>query len=492
MPSVGIRATLQAEVAKARASFRRRFRGRPPPAHLQHERPEDGQGLGFATLGLTGIRRYGRRIDEEYDPRLRGEKAVRVYREMGDTSAVGGALLLIRSMLSQVELRWEPPEDAPPEAEPIVEFFEGAWNDLDTPATDVLEEWFSVVQYGFSLAETTYKLRLGPDQDEPIFRSDHRDGLVGWLDFEPRSADSVEEWVWEDNRVVGFWQRVDGEPGTYFVPLAKCLHFTLFGGKRSPEGRSLLRSAVRPNWMRGLIEDIEAIGAERNLDGLPIARVPAQMMSPGAVPAEKANLAKIVELVRKVRMDRMEGVVFPASEDPSGKKTGYDFGVLSTGVDPSKADPIIRRYRADELMALLCEFLALGTEPQGSRALASSQTSTMALAMSSVLKRVFGAFNGQEVRRLGRLNDIPVELLPKLVPGVLEHQDLEVVGSFVNQLISVGAIQPDAALEEHLRTVGALPAPDLDGPRIAAAGGADPRAVSARAAALAETGQESL
>lgn len=444
-------------VSKSFSSLRDR-RGTPPPKDMP-TRPEQRRGLGLRRLGRSGVRRFGQRTDEEFDPRLRGRKAAFKFDEMSRNShGIGGATLLIESLLSQVSLKFVVPDDCidPSAAEPICDFYNSCLEDMKTPVPQVLAEWFSLIVHGFSLSETVYKIRFG-DHEYPSFRSKHADGRVGWMDFLPLSQDSIDEWVWgETGDLIGLWQRVEGEHGRNYVPLAKCVHFVRPTAKRDPEGRSLLRNAFRPYFFRTAIEEYEAIGAERNLSGLPYMTVPPGLLTEGGDPDE---LREWEEMVRRVRRDEQEGLILPA-EEIDGGKTGYKFGVIATGVNPSEADPIIQRHERGELLAVLCEFLALGASSTGSFALASSQTSTLSHALGALLRFVLGAFNAQEVPRLGRMNNFPTALLPTLQAGDIEDVDLGVIGAFLTASIGSGALTPDDNLEEHLRRVAHFPPRD--------------------------------
>ncbi len=65
-------------------------------------------GPGFTEIGITGLKRYGNYIDEEFLPALRGTRAIKVYKEMSSNDATVGAMLfaaeqLIRSAVWTVE-----------------------------------------------------------------------------------------------------------------------------------------------------------------------------------------------------------------------------------------------------------------------------------------------------------------------------------------------------------------------------------------------------
>ena len=64
------------------------------------------------------------------------------------------------------------------------------------------------------------------------------------------------------------------------LPIEKCLLFRTTTVKGNPEGRSMLRNAYRPWYMKKRIEEFEAIGVERDLAGLPVGKVPASTSTP--------------------------------------------------------------------------------------------------------------------------------------------------------------------------------------------------------------------
>ena len=64
---------------------------------------------GLRELGVTGLKRTGGYLDEEFLPQLRGRKAVQVYKEMSENEPLVGALLFaIDRLLRNLEWRVEP------------------------------------------------------------------------------------------------------------------------------------------------------------------------------------------------------------------------------------------------------------------------------------------------------------------------------------------------------------------------------------------------
>ena len=72
--------------------------------------------------------------------------------------------------------------------------------------------------------------------------------------------------------------------------MEKCLLFRTQTHKNNPEGRSILRNAYRSWYFKKRIEEIEGVGIERDLAGIPIAYVDPAIMSAGATADQQAML----------------------------------------------------------------------------------------------------------------------------------------------------------------------------------------------------------
>ena len=438
--------------------------GREVPAEGRDD-PERRDGSAFRVYGYTGLRRTGKTINEEYDPRLKGKKAVRVYTEMGDNSyGIGAALLLIESLISQVNFRFQPKEGAPAEAAELAEWFEGCRLDMESTWAEFLYEAVTLVQFGWSSFEVLFKVRRGSNAS-PLLDSRFDDGLIGWRDFAPRSQDSIDEWAIDDEgSLLGFWQDVESMPGNPFVPRSKLLHFAIRARKRNPQGRSPLRAAYRPYFFRVMEEEYEAIGIERNLDGLPVAYVPPEYLVDTATAAQKELVSEIFKMVRRIRRDEIEGIVYPAKTDAQGNPTGFELTSFISGNDVSKADPVIKRHASHELTALLSSFLELGSTEVGGWALHDSATNLLAHALGAVLRVLCDEINARAVPQLGRLNGFDAELLPELVHDDIEKMDLARASQFFSTMVQSGGIVPGPKDEDWIRQLGHLPPREEDAP----------------------------
>ena len=428
-------------------------------------KPLDTKPQPLAELGDTGLRIQNGTIWEEYLPQLKGRKAVEAYQEMADSPLCAAFLLLLDLIASRVEWKVKPAKEGDPRSQMEAEWLDGALQDLRVPFTQVVVELLTCVPYGWARSEILYKIRRGPQQDDERLRSDFNDGRFGWLDFEPRSQDSLDwmngwEWDYETGQLIGMRQWVQMRPNgrdRFFVPESKMIAAVPRPWKRSPEGRSMFRPGYRPWFYGRKLEDIEALGIERDLTGLLCLSLPPDLMDANA-PAHKQAVRRDYERkVSKIRRGQMEGLVMVA-EEYGAQKTGFGAKLLNSGgqgrINP---DTAIRRHEQRLLMSLLFELQEMGMSKVGTQALGATKWNQMQLAMAGLLDAaIVGPFNAKAIPDLYRLNGVPDEFWPSIEYSSINAPSLEEVGDFLSKLAPTGLFVPRAEVEEWLlRKLGA-------------------------------------
>jgi hypothetical protein len=212
--------------------------------------------------------------------------------------------------------------------------------------------------------------------------------------------------------------------------------------------------------MKKNIENIEAIGIERDLAGLPIAWVPTEFLSVNATPEQKRIVAQIREATTNVRRNQAEGMVLPLDYDQAGKPR-FDFKLLSTGgTRQFNTNDVITRYDNRIAMTLLADFMMLGQQKVGSFSLVDSRTNLFSSAIGAVLDIACDVVNNFAIPRLIRLNDFNVTEFPKWKRGAIGNVDLDVLSKFILTLAQSGYPMfpsPDGKLEEYLQKVAHIP-----------------------------------
>ena len=414
----------------------------------------------FMEIGSTGLQVYDGQVREEFLNALRGRTAYRTYREMRDNDPVVGAVIQAISMLMRsVEWQVEPSDPDNEQASDVATFVGQCMTDMTTTWEDMLAQIMSYLTYGWSFFEIVYKYRKGwTDGGE---RSRYSDGMIGWRKLAPRSQDTLERWNLDDNGgVKGMFQmNPTSGKGLIEIPIEKALLFRTSSVLNNPEGRSVLRNAYTSYYFKKRIQEIEAIGIERDLAGLPIAYVPPQLLSNNASAEETAALNEIKQIIRNIRRDEQEGVVFPLAYDPETGNLAYDIRLLSTGGDRQfDTDAIITRYDQRIAMTMLADFILLGHEKVGTQALSVSKVALFSQSLNAYLDGISSVFQNHAFPRLLKVNNIDPNLTPQLTHAPVRNVDLKELGEYVTKLTGAGAeLFPDDNLEAYLREVGGLP-----------------------------------
>ena len=413
-------------------------------------------------LGSSGLNAQAGIVDEEWLNQLRNEKGRKIYTEMRDNDPVVGAILYaIKTLVRQTETQIKPLDDNP-KSKMYAEFVEQCIEDMDITFTDFLAEALSFLPFGWSYFETLYKMRRGYNEDSKI-SSGYNDGLVGWRKFAVRSQDTLFKWEFdEEGGLMGLWQMAPPEYQQVYIPVEKALHFRTETHKNNPEGRSILRNAYRSWYFLKRIQQIELVGIERDLAGLPIMQIPAELLSTNATSAQKSVVADFRDMIQKIRRDEYEGVVIPSETDIDGNPTGFKLSLLSSGGRrPMDVDQIVRRYESRIALSVLSEFLLVGMDAHGSFSLSSNKTALFAQSLGTYLQSIATVFNEQAIARLMRLNGwTDSENYPSLVFSDIETPDVQEIAGALTGLVTAGIITPDDELEKWVRDFSGLPASD--------------------------------
>jgi hypothetical protein len=279
-----------------------------------------------------------------------------------------------------------------------------------------------------------------------------------------RAQETLFRWMMDDDGGIQGMVQVDpSSGGIHHIPIEKSLLFRTSSQKNNPEGRSILRNAYRSWYFKRRIEEIEAIGIERDLAGLPVAYVPPEFLSSTATAEQASVLATIQNIVTSIKRNEQEGIVMPSMYDDQGHKV-FDLVLLSSGGSRQfDTDKIIQRYDQRIAMSILSDFILLGSDRVGSYALGTSKMDLWSMSVDSIAKNIAEVINQHAIPRLLKLNGMDVSRAPYLTYGEVSHVDLNEIAGFVGNLVASGAIVPDPKLEEYLRDLAGLPPAEHDG-----------------------------
>ena len=404
-------------------------------------------------IGRIGQRRYGGTLYEEFLPQLRGRRGIAVYDEMSENDDIVGAILFAIEMLVR-QCDWNVgPGGSTAKDKEAAEFVKSCMDDMQDTWIDTISEILSFLTFGWSFHEIVYKRRMGNTKD-PRMKSKYNDGLIGWKKLPIRAQDTLYQWEYDtEDNLLGMTQMPPPDFGTFTIPMEKALLFRTKSRKNNPEGRSILRTAYRPWYFKRRIQEIEGIGIERDLAGLPVLYGPEGLDLWDENMPDNIRIRKGLEdIVRNIRRDEMEGVVLPY---------GYKLELLSSGGNRQfDTNAVINRYDTRIAMTVLADFIFLGHEQTGSFALSSDKTELFAVAIGAFLDIICETFNRQGIPSLIDINGkhfAGITDYPKMTHGDIEDVDITKMSQFIRDMTGIGVLVPDDGLEDYIRQVGHLP-----------------------------------
>lgn len=394
--------------------------------------------INYNEIGYSGLKSNWGQVQEEFITDLRYPAAYKKYDEMRLNSPVVGSLLLaIEHSVRSVKFQFQSDLG---EEDQRLPFLNAALNSMSHSVNDLITEALTMLPFGFSLFEICYR-RAEPG-DPPDLQN-----RITWRKFAPRSQDTVYQWQRDDtgglSGIIQWgapkYQRVE-------IPIEKLILFRTRVEKNNPEGRSILRTAWIPYYYQKNIAQVEAIGIERDLAGLPVIKLP---QGADTSETESSDGGKAAQLVRRIRQDEEAGVVLPY---------GWELTLLSTGGSRQfDTDKVINRYESRILMASLAQFLMLGQEGVGSLALSSDQTDLFVMSVNTVADTIAETFSKYAVPRLLALNGMETGGV-KLTHSPAGDVNLQALSDFLQKIGSLLTWTP--ADEVWLRQTAKLPEVD--------------------------------
>ncbi len=407
----------------------------------------------YNETGRIGQKRTGGIFYEEFLKELRGKRGIETYREMAENDDIIGSILFAIEMLIR-GCSWDVQAGGNNSIDEEASVF--VWqcmNDMTDTWIDTISEILSMLTYGWSAHEIVYKRRMGRKKDIRL-SSKYNDGLIGWQKLPIRAQETLYEWQYDDeDNLTGMTQMPPPKYNIITIPIEKLLLFRTKSRKGSPEGRSILRNSYRSWYFKKRIQEIEGIGIERDLAGLPVMTAPNDMDIWDTYDDDMVKMRTEAErYVKNIRRDSMEGIVLPP---------GWKLELLTTGGRRNfDTNAIIERYDARIAMTVLADFIMLGHQSTGTYNLSADKSQMFSVAIGAYLDIIAEVFNNKAIPDLIDMNGEyfkDITDYPKIIHGEVENRNLGELGDFIQKIAGAGFISPDESLESYLRDAAKLP-----------------------------------
>jgi hypothetical protein len=378
-------------------------------------------------IGKTGLVEWFGVIQEDFLRDLRGRKGYTKFDEMRRNSPVVYALLnAIEQSIRSVD--WQLTSEEGDE-DPRLEILRDSVDTMAFSLNDHIVSALTMLPFGFSIFEIVYR----------------REGSrILWRKFAFRGQDTVYRWLFDDEGgLEGFIQRTSkGEEVT--IPIEKMLLYRTKVEKNNPEGWSILRSGYVPYYYAKNIQAIEAIGIERDMNGLPVITLPESAGTDEN--DDNSDASKAAKVVRNIRADEQAGLVLP---------NGWEFELASTQSNRLwDTSAVISRHEKRILMSALAQFLVLGMDQIGALSLSEDQTDFFNMSVNTTADIIGDTFTKFAIPRLMALNGFDAQGL-KLEHSLAGDINIDILSK------SLQAVAPNitwtAEDEQWLRSAFGLP-----------------------------------
>ena len=412
-----------------------------------------------AEIGYSGANtRFGQIRADEFQNELKGKQGIRKYREMRDNDAtIGAVMYATEQILRDVPRIVEPADKKNEKAVEMAKWLETVFDDMEHSLDDHISEALSSLTFGFAVFEPVYKIRGGPKFVDPKRKSKHSDGHYGIRKLASRAQWTIDSFKVDEKtgEILGVNQERSALTSN-FIPKNKLVHYRTTTTNNDPSGRSILRNAFKSYVYLNTMQVTEGIAVERELNGIPIIRIPSDYLADDAT-EDQVAIRKMAERIgRDLKFNEQGSIVLPSDvwvvEDKATTHRLVDVELIASNGNRNIAiDPIIRRYQHDIARSVMAEFLMLGSSTTGSYALSKSKTDIFLRSVESYINTIYDVLNEQVVKPLWEINGFDVELMPTLKAGDVAPHDLDALGSYLRNMNGA-----DINLTEQVDIIDAL------------------------------------
>lgn len=396
-------------------------------------------------VGSTGTEIFGGYLTEEYLDDLKGRQAADIYDKMRRsdpkikmiTSAMKNP---IKSGSWQVMIKPgidESDENAIAQKELIEHIL---FHDLGDDGkggtktwTRFLHEALSMIEFGFSAFEKTYKPVLG----HPKFGSYNGIKSLGF-----RSQRTIEKWnLCKAGTLASVSQFAYGDSQKVSdIPASFLLHFAIEMEGSNYEGISILRSCYGPWLRKNNFLKLIATGTEKYAMGIPTLEIPS-----GQENTEQYQ--KALDALRKYVSGKAAYLTRPK---------GWELTITANPFDAQKIRAVVNEENVEIVNSALANFLELGQSGSGSYSLSFDLSDFFLGGLEHVAGIICEEVNQGLIKDLVMMNFGTSPMVELKCSGISDKAGEE-LSKVIFNLTQVGHLTPDDKLEDSLRKRFGLP-----------------------------------
>lgn len=415
-------------------------------------------------LGSLGLRVYSGVTQDELKRELNWPRSINTFREMSYHSAINAPLTLFENIISRATWVYKPPENATEEEKNQVKIINQMMQDMDQSWPEFVRDILSSNIFGFSVHEKVYRKRL------KVNGSLYDDGVIGWKKLPIRVQESISKFIFSEdgNDVIGVQQNLSAINDIYNrfskrsnlinLPRSKFMLFRTGKHRGDPFGKSPLRDAYLAWRFLTQLEELEALGVAKDLNGIPVLSLPPQVL---AADGDQEQRLYFENAIRNLQVGEQMGIILPSLYDEQGKPL-YDIKLLSSdGKKNFDLNKIKEYYRGLIFISLFADILLQGVGTTGSFALGAIKNSLSGAYAERLISNIAEVIQNDLIRQTYEINSWPTERMGKLDFDGLDNTDIESLSKYLQRVASVGLLEKDRAVLNAVRQgIGIDPLPE--------------------------------
>lgn len=426
-------------------------------------------------MSYNGTLALGGQILESCKKELQFPESIKTFDLMAEDQDIQPALDVPNASICRVKWSVTVPEGFEEELKAEKEFLEQAlFQDMEQPFEEFIAQAISLRQYGFAPFEKVFRYRKYSSGSK---FNDNKVGLRGLFLIDQHT---VKGWDWDeetgrrlthlcqyrtkpqsvDSTAAWRFLEVDEDGKNYVrLPIKKVMNFRNKRKGNSPQGSSFLVGAWRAWRLKTSLEEFLAVGVVKDLQGLPIIEVPAEVMAADASDEKKQEYSFWQNVIRNVHQNAQAGLVLPSDRDEKGNPL-YNLRTVEAGGQKAyDVLSIIEFYRKSILTALFAQQLVLGQDGSGSFSLSENMAGVTGLSVETTLREIEQVLNHDLVPQLFALNGVNKRVLPKITYGDVLPVDLDTLSKFIQRVSAVGLMSKDAKTVNWIAKQANMPIP---------------------------------
>lgn len=413
-----------------------------------------------AALGSTGVTSLGGYVvSDERLPALTGSKRYETFAQMlNDFSIVATGVRLFLNLISKSTWQVTPADDSA-EAKAVAELVEDMMFDHRTAWHRIVRRTAMYKFYGFAIQEWIMKKR--------------EDGYIGMADVQSRPQKTIARWDLDDSgELLGCWQQTDSKPEVY-LPRERLVYAVDDTLTDHPEGIGLLRHIARATTRLKSFEQIEEVGFESDLRGIPIAYGPwkwidQEVQAGRMAEAEKTRFRKpMLDFVRGHIRNKSTGMLLDSETYRSNDEAQTPSSVRKWEAELLRGESqafepmagAIMRLNQEIARVLGVEHILLGADGSGSLALSKSKVGTFYLTVMSTQSELVEIMERDWLGPIADANGWDKSVIPDLATEEVRDEDIEQITTALESLAHSGVVlsPEDEAVVECFEMLGLTP-----------------------------------